>query len=192
MKAITQGTESSAAASAGKRLRLRHVTLVFVTLALSGLIDVLTGYEVSVFLLYTVPVALATRFMGRSSGVVTALLATAVWVWADKVTGHVYSRDWILFINAANRLACFLLTVALVHHVRARQHALLRRLDALTGELPLCTQCQRVGAEDGYWRSFEGYLVDYCGATAHHKVCPDCARRSYARAAYRYQADQAS
>jgi hypothetical protein len=190
MNAIAQGSAPSVPLSASKRMR--HVALIALSLALSGAVDMLSGYEVSVFLIYTVPVALATRLMGRGAGVLTALLATAVWVWADVASGHTYSREWILYINAANRMACFLLTVAALHHVRSRQQALVRRLDALIGEVPVCTQCHHVGADDGYWRPFESYLTDFCGATVQHKVCPDCARRAYARAGYRHQAEQAS
>jgi len=38
----------------------------------------------------------------------------------------------------------------------------------------------------------DDYLREFGGAELHQKVCPDCARRGYARAAYRYSAEQAS
>jgi hypothetical protein len=168
----------------------RHVALVLVSLGLSAYIDVITGYEVSVFLLYTVPVALATRRLGRVAGLMTAVLATVVWVWADKASGHTYSRDWYLYVNAFNRMVCFLLTVAAIRYVAAQKSALVARFQAFTGDVPVCQQCHRIGDDGGYWRPFDSYLTEFGGAQIQHKVCPDCARRGYARAGYRDRVDQ--
>jgi len=167
-------------------------TGVVLTLALSGVIDALTGFEISVFLLYTVPVGLATRFFGARAGVCVSLLATVVWIVADRWSGHAYSQDWILYVNACNRFACFTLAVAAIRHGDLRHQRLQDRLQALTSDVHACTQCSRIGAEDGYWRTAERYLVEKGGAEVHHKVCPDCARRSYARAGYRNPQDEAA
>ena len=172
-------------------LRWRHVALVVLSLALSAYVDVITGYEVSVFLLYTVPVALATRWMGKAAGLITALVATVVWVWADKASGHTYSRDWYLYVNALNRMVCFMLTVAAIRYVASQRRALINRLNAFSGDVPVCHQCHRIGADDGYWRPIDNYLTEFGGAQVQSKVCPDCARRGYARAAYRDRVDQA-
>lgn len=169
---------------------LRHLALVIGSLALIGYVDAVTGYEVSLFLLYTIPVALATRYLGTRGGVLTAVAATGVWVWADASSGHAYSQPWILYVNAFNRMVCFLLAVGALRYVRDRGRAWQRRIDAFTGEVPLCTQCHRVGDGVGYWRSPEEHLREFGGADIHHKVCPDCARRAYARAAYRHPAEQ--
>lgn len=173
--------------------RWSQVAVVLVTLALSAYIDIVTGYEVSVFLLYAVPVALATRWLGKSAGLGMAALATLVWIWADKASGHNYSQAWFLYVNALNRMVCFLLTVAAIRYVttqKGHQGELLARLQAFSGDVPLCQQCHRVSDEDGYWRPFDSYLTEFGQAHVLHKVCPDCARRAYACGAYRDQADQ--
>jgi hypothetical protein len=164
--------------------QLRAAGLVLVLLALSGYVDWVTGFEVSVFLLYTVPVGLATRSLGIAAGLLTSLAAMGVWVWADIQGGHVYSQHWFLYVNALNRLACFALTVLAVSYLGAKYRRLSDQLQAFSGEIPQCTQCDRLGAPDGYWRNFEQHLADFGGAHLRHKVCPDCARRGYARAAY--------
>lgn len=170
----------------------RHLAWVVLSLAAVGYVDAVTGYEVSVFLLYTVPVALATRRLGTAAGLLTAVAATAVWVLADMRSGHVYSRAWILYVNAFNRMVCFVLAVAAIRYLRARQLALLRQIEAFSGQMAACGQCHRLAGADGYWRSVDDYLREFGGAELHQKVCPDCARRGYARAAYRYSAEQAS
>lgn len=170
--------------------RWRQLGLVALTLAASGYLDLATGFEVSVFLVYVVPVALATRWLGPAWGSLTALFATAVWVWADQASGHQYSHAWFLYVNALNRLACFLLAVGVIRHVRARHRRLEDRLQALTAQLAVCTRCDKVSTSDHYWRTFEDHLREVAGVHPLHKVCPDCARRHYARAGYREPSQQ--
>jgi hypothetical protein len=170
--------------------QLRAAGLVLVLLAMSGYVDWVTGFEVSVFLLYTVPVGLATRSLGIAAGMLSSLAAMGVWVCADIQGGHVYSQHWFLYVNALNRLACFALTVLAVSYLGAKYRRLSDQLQAFSGEIPQCTQCDRLGAPDGYWRNFEQHLADFGGAHLRHKVCPDCARRGYARAAYAADAAQ--
>jgi hypothetical protein len=192
---INMNTAKRDAAAPGRLQagRVRPLVLVVASLALVGYIDRVTGYEVSVFLLYAVPVAMATRWLGTAAGLLTAMAATGVWVWADVASGHTYSKAWILYVNAFNRMVFFVLTVAAIRYMVGRHRSLLRRLSAFTGTQPVCTQCHHVAGHDGYWRSFEDHLAEFGGATIQHKVCPDCARRGYARAAYRGDAiEQAS
>lgn len=177
---INMNTAKRDAAAPGRLQagRVWPLVLVVASLALVGYIDRVTGYEVSVFLLYAVPMAMA---------------ATGVWVWADVASGHTYSKAWILYVNAFNRMVFFVLTVAAIRYMVGRHRDLLRRLSAFTGTQPVCTQCHHVAGHDGYWRSFEDHLAEFGGAEIQHKVCPDCARRGYARAAYRGDAvEQAS
>lgn len=176
--------EDAGAADPGRH-KLRRWTGVLGLLAVVAVLDAQTGYEVSVFLLYTVPVALATRFLGMGAGVAMSVLSAAAWAWADRWSGHVYSHDWILAINALNRLCCFLFAVVAIRLIEERRAEVAMRLRAFTGEVPSCTQCQRLCGEDGHWRSPATYLSEFGGAEVPHKVCPDCARRVYARAAYR-------
>jgi hypothetical protein len=164
--------------------QLRSALWVLALLVLCGYVDWTTGYEVSVFLLYTVPVGVATRRQGLVAGLLASTAAMATWVWADVQGGHVYSQHWFLYVNALNRLACFVLTVLSVSYLGAKYQRLSDKVQAFTGEIPHCNQCHRFGAPDGYWRSAEQYLADFGGAHLRHKACPDCARRVYARAAY--------
>lgn len=171
--------------------RWRHALSVLGMLALCAYIDLVTGYEISVFLLYVIPVALATHWAGARAGVLTVILATGLWFWADHLSGHPYSQPWFIYVNAVNRMVCFLLAVAAIRHVKSRNQALKEQIQALQGEVSLCNACYRVCAQDDYWRPFDNYLTEVVGAQVHHKICPDCARRQYARASYRSQPEQA-
>ncbi len=158
--------------------------LVVLLLGICGVVDYATGTEVSVFLLYLMPVMLATRWMGAQAGTWAALGAGAVWVLADVACGHVYSRDWILWVNAANRLVTFLMAVGLVAHMSRDRDLAIERWRGLTQSLAVCQRCDKVRAQEGQWRTPLQHLEELGGAQLQTKVCADCARRSYARAAY--------
>ncbi|MFY9461198.1 hypothetical protein EV672_102261 [Aquabacterium commune] len=175
----------AAGVSAPEPRKLSRWSVVLALLAIVAVLDAATGYEVSVFLLYTIPVALSTHYLGVRAGVVVSTLATLAWAFADQWSGHTYSQDWILAINAFNRFCCFLLAVMAIRFIEERRAAVALRLRAFTGEVPHCTQCDKLCGEDGHWRTPEMYLSELGGADVLPKVCPDCARRVYARAAYR-------
>lgn len=183
--------EAPGAPDPGSR-QLSRWSAVLVLLAIVAVLDAVTGYEVSVFLLYTIPVALSTHYLGARAGVLVSVLATVAWAYADRWSGHTYTRDWILAVNALNRFCCFLLAVMAIRFIQERRAAVAQRLRAFTGEVPHCTQCDKLCGEDGHWRTPEIYLSELGGAEVLPKVCPDCARRVYARAAYREQADAAT
>lgn len=180
--------ESPGVPALGSR-KLSRWSAVLALLGVVAVLDAATGYEVSVFLLYTIPVALSTHYLGVRAGVVVSVLATLAWAWADRWSGHTYTQEWILAVNAFNRFCCFLLAVMAIRFVEERRAAVALRLRAFTGEVPHCTQCDKFCGEDGHWRSPEAYLTELGGAEVLSKVCPDCARRSYARAAYREPLD---
>lgn len=182
---LNQRLPQAVASSAPDGGRLGRWGVVLVLLALVAVLDAETGHEVSVFLLYMLPVAAGTHYLGKWAGVGVSLLSTVAWAWADHWSGHTYSQDWILLINALNRLCCFLLAVVAIQYVEERRAAVAERLRAFTGEVPSCTQCQRLCGEDGHWRSPAAYLGEFGGAQVLAKACPDCARRAYARPAYR-------
>jgi hypothetical protein len=149
-----------------------------------AVLDALTGYDVSVFLLYVCPVALATYRLGSGAGVAAALGSAVAWALADRWSGHTYSNEWILLINAGNRLCSFLLAVLAVVHLKTRRAADGERLRAFTREVPGCVQCHRWAGADGHWRTPVAYLTEFGGVDMRDKVCPDCARQRYARKGY--------
>jgi hypothetical protein len=161
--------------------RLGSVALVTTVLALCGFIDYATGYEVSVFALYTLPIVLSMRLFGTAAGSGVAVLSAWVWIVADLSAGHHYAQSWVVYWNALHRLFFFMCVVVGFHYTQATLRASSKRLSAFSGPLPICTQCHRIGSGDGYWQKFESYLCEHGGAVPQAKVCPDCARERYAK-----------
>jgi hypothetical protein len=155
---------------------------VGVALALSGLLDYATGYEVSVFAVYVIPIVLSMRLLGTGAGCVVAVLSAVVWIVADLGAGHHYGHAWVVYWNALHRLFFFMCVVASMHYMQATLAASSRRLEAFMRPLPICTQCHRIGSSNGYWQKFDSYLCEHGGTAPQAKVCPDCARERYAKA----------
>jgi hypothetical protein len=78
-----------------------------------------------------------------------------------------------------------------VHRLRVRAHVrqetqLQARLTAarseirtLSGMLPICTDCNKVRDDDGYWRGIEAYVAQHTEADFSHGICPDCRKRVF-------------
>jgi diguanylate cyclase (GGDEF)-like protein len=97
--------------------------------------DFLTGFEVSFFLFYLGPVALAAWYGGRRAGVAIAAISAASWFATDAATGHQYSHPVIPVWDALVRLGFFVLVGLLLTSVRnsLRNEQRLARIDPLTG-----------------------------------------------------------
>ncbi len=118
--------------------RIPHWAVVPGSLVLTviiGLTDLLNGYEMSISILYLLPVSFATLAGGETYGFLTSLVCAGVWLAADLFSGHPYSFATIPYWNALVRLGYFslhtLLLSALVRAIRPRQEMLGR--DPLTG-----------------------------------------------------------
>ena len=79
--------------------------------AIVGLVDYTTSYEVSVVLFYSAPILLMVWFADRISAVFMALLCAIVWWWADIASGHIYTQEWYHIWETVVRLVYFLLFV---------------------------------------------------------------------------------
>lgn len=88
------------------------VTAAVVLLALITWIDYATGYELGLFILYFMPVALAAWYAGRRTGLAFAVVAAACWYFSDRLAGHRYSNAYLIYWETFMRLVSFL-TIAL-------------------------------------------------------------------------------
>ncbi len=76
-----------------------------------GMLDYLTGYELSFSLFYLLPIALVTWFTNYKLGIAAAFVSAGAWLTADIFAGASYSRPVIYYWNSTIRLGFFLLTV---------------------------------------------------------------------------------
>jgi GGDEF domain-containing protein len=105
------------------RLMLRRAPRTSLAAALAlivlvGIADYLSGPEISLAVFYILPVAVATWWGGRRSGVAVALACGAVWTGAEITTRH-YSHPAIGYWNATVRTSTWLMIAVLLAEVRA-------------------------------------------------------------------------
>lgn len=110
----------------GLRLRLPRVVLrwpllhaaALSLLAVIGILDAITGGELSFSIFYLVPVGLVAWHGSRRGGIVLAMLAGAVWLIAD-LSCRKYSHPAIAGWNAGVRLGFFVLVALGLARIRA-------------------------------------------------------------------------
>jgi len=98
-----------------KFLRTQSRTWLFTeALALAiivGFIDYVTGYEVTIWPFYSIPILLMVWFGDIKSAAVLSVLSTFAWWCVDKASGHVYSIEWLRVWDAVVRLMFYCLVM---------------------------------------------------------------------------------
>jgi signal transduction histidine kinase len=111
----------------GKLSRLSLLALGLVLVGLIGVLDYLTGDELSFSIFYLIPIALVAWFGGRPAGLITSTASALSWLAADLLAGHPYSNPLFPLWNSLVRLGFFLIvtfTLSAVRAARARNEEL--------------------------------------------------------------------
>ncbi len=87
------------------------ITSGFTLVLLVGVIDYVTGGELSVSIFYLIPISLAVLFVNRRAGVLLSVLSSAVGLTADLMVGHPYSHPIIVYWNNAIQMGFFVTIV---------------------------------------------------------------------------------
>ena len=104
---------------------------------LIGFLDFATGYEISFFIFYALPIAFSAWYGDKRSATMTVFLCITVWGVADIFTGHEYTYPFIPYWNGMIRFAFFMFTAHAIVNMREKltleqSHA---KTDSLTGVL---------------------------------------------------------
>lgn len=118
-----------------KPIRMAGALSLFLTASalvpLIGYADYLSGSQLSLFILYVIPVALATSGAGRWAGAVIALESALVWHLTDAAQAQAYTHA---LFPAWNALARFALLIAIAGFQGLWQRErVIARTDFLTG-----------------------------------------------------------
>lgn len=120
---------------ASRLSRSALVLAALVAVALLGVADMLSGFELAFSLFYLAPIAFGCWYAGRRVGLLLVLMSAAAWATADLGAGHVYSHRAVFAWNALVRLGVFLAFAQLLCALREQLDLAQRlaRADALTG-----------------------------------------------------------
>src|SRR2546426_697411 len=101
-------------------------------LALIGLVDFVTGFEMFFSVFYLLAVGVATWFVGRGFGLFMSVLSAAAWIAGDLAAGAHYSSFFIPIWNTAILLAFYFIVVWLLVHLRTLHKDLENRVQQRT------------------------------------------------------------
>jgi diguanylate cyclase (GGDEF)-like protein len=109
---------------------------LFLIIAIAG-VDHLTGPELEFEIVYLVPVAIASWYIGGMIGNFFAIVAAAGWFITDITAGHAHSHVLIGVWNVAVRLAVLMAYANLLAAMKRKisREVSIARVDALTGLL---------------------------------------------------------
>ena len=157
----------------------RTVVLAVILLTVIGWTDYKTGYEISVYALYALPIAWIVWSVNLASGVGLSILASIAWLWADRASGHQYSRGWIIWERSAMNLVVFFFVAYSFDRFKQSLASKTRKVKQLEGILPVCIACNRISDERGRWTDLDTYLRAHSGAQPEPRLCPECAGSRY-------------
>ena len=122
--------------------RSSRAALVFaglLVLALIGIVDYLTGFELLFSVFYLLEVGLAAWFVGRGFGLLMSVLSVIVWIGGDLAAGAHYSNLVVPIWNAVILMVFYFIMVWLLTHLRSLHQQLEARVrertQALTREM---------------------------------------------------------
>jgi hypothetical protein len=175
---VRTDTESSPAIqTAGAKIGCIAAALVL--LAGVGWIDYATGYEISVYALYALPIAWIVWTVSLTWGVFLSGLATACWLWADYADNHHYAHAWIPWERAAMNWLVFMFIAFTFDRFKKDLANKARQVKQLEGILPICIACNRISDGSGHWTDLDTYLREHSEAKTDPRICPDCAGARY-------------
>jgi hypothetical protein len=95
------------------RSKTSLLSLTLFLVAVVGVIDYLTGVELSFSIFYLLPVALSSWLVSRWAGIAVSIISAVVWYLADLITSPSYSSPIVPYWNASVMFGIFV-TLALI------------------------------------------------------------------------------
>jgi hypothetical protein len=109
---------------------------------------------------------------------------TALPLSAEGAAAQFSRGRWLLFAQTLDRFASEILPLFMGSFLRTVHQTWPEHIEAGPLWVSKCMKCHRVRVKDGEWLGAEVCAVQLHEAPCRPKVCSDCARRAYARAAY--------
>ncbi len=97
---------------------------------LVGLLDFLTGSELSGYVFYFIPILFVTAYAGMPTGVATAFTAAVVWFLAEYFSSSILPSPYVVAWNVLVRLLSFVAVATMQHFIGRERY--LARTDFLT------------------------------------------------------------
>ncbi len=109
-----------------------------ITSLIIGILDYLTGEEISVVLFYIIPVLFSSWYLNRRAAFQIAALCSVLWFIFDVIgRKYPYTHPFIPFWNTLTRFGTFILIILLITRIKTllERESKIARTDFLTGSL---------------------------------------------------------
>jgi diguanylate cyclase (GGDEF)-like protein len=115
--------------------KLFFIIIGLILVILVGIVDYVTGYEITFSIFYLIPVAMVSWYAGRRYGILISFASAISWFLADIMAGHPYSQPLITYWNTSVSLGFFLVVTFILSQLRAelKRERKLAQTDFLTG-----------------------------------------------------------
>ena len=123
------------AAFSGRQSRVTIAAVATLSVFAIGGIDYLSGNEISWSIIYVLPIALATWYVGRTLAYALSILSVILWIVGEFATGLVVSTWLVPVWNAVIRLALYYAVISMLHYIRTLTDDLEGRVFARTADL---------------------------------------------------------
>jgi len=95
-------------------VRLGLWCIAIASVALLGLVDYVTGPEISLSIFYLIPTGFCAWYVGPAGAAIVAIGSALAWLLADLATNHAYTHPAIAYWNSLVRLGFFSVVVYLL------------------------------------------------------------------------------
>jgi diguanylate cyclase (GGDEF)-like protein len=90
------------------------ITIAFVIVGAVGILNHLTGPDLSTWILYLIPIFLVTWFTERWIGILISIVSASTWLIADFTSGATYTDHGLPYWNYTARLCSFIILASLI------------------------------------------------------------------------------
>ena len=114
--------------------RQSQVSIFLQALALVGavgIVDYITGYEVTIYPFYSIPILLALWCGNKRAAIAISICSALAWLGADVASGHIYSREWLRGWDTIVRWMFFGLVIFAGMAIRQQRDAHRARVELL-------------------------------------------------------------
>lgn len=117
------------------RLKFTYIFLAILLVLIMGVLDFLTGFEISFSIFYLIPISFLVWYSKKIYGILLAFLSMAVWLTVDYLSIHSYTSDIIYLWNALVRLGFFMTVVYLIIIIKKANQKLEEKVESRTKDL---------------------------------------------------------
>ena len=149
-----------------------------------GIIDWLSGVNISFFVFYFLPVSLAAWFIGTFASMALAAICSLIWFSADTMGNYMSVPHAYVAWNTIVRLISFMVIARIVSKLRItvdiekekslQLQASLAEIKILKSFLRICSKCKKIHDERGDWQQLEVYISMHANTRFSHGYCPQC------------------